>query len=145
MLTSETVIGIVLLCIAAALMLIIAWIGTSVEIFDGDLSIPFGGMAFIGALIVAAFPIVGFSLVGWNSEYMAYHSVSGSVQQIASRQIADGHGMSQRYVVTIDGQPYGIDDTRAALLKVGDHVSLDCTREFVWGSTNNGYACNWGE
>lgn len=51
--------------------------------------------------------------------------------------------MSTRYVVVIEGQPYGVDDTRAALLKVGDSVSLLCTKEFVWGSNNNGYACNW--
>jgi hypothetical protein len=147
MLTSGTIIGIVMLCVAAVLLVaaVIAWIGTSIEVFYGDLSVPFGGMAFVAALILAAFPIVGFSLVGWNSDYMAFHRVSGTVQQIASRQIADGKGMSQRFVVTIAGQPYAIDDTRAALLKVGDSVSLDCTREFVWGSTNNGYACNWGE
>jgi hypothetical protein len=146
MLTSGTVVGIVLLCIAAVLLVIalIAWIGTAIEVFDGDLSTLFGAMAFVAALIAAAFPIVGFSVVGWSPDYLAFHPVHGVVQQIASRQISEGKGMSQRYVFTIDGQPYGVDDTRAALVKPGDAVSLNCTREFVWGSTNNGYACNWG-
>jgi hypothetical protein len=47
-------------------------------------------------------------------------------------------------VFKINGQQYGVDDTRAALVKVGDTVNLNCTKQFVFGSTNNGYACNWG-
>jgi hypothetical protein len=147
MLTSGTIIGIVVLCIAALLALIgIALIISAIfgSSWDSEERGIWGGILVGGATILAIFPIVGFSVVGWNSDYMAYHTVSGKVDQVASRQIADGKGMSQRYVFTIAGQPYGVDDTRAALVKPGDAVTLNCTREFVWGSTNNGYACNWG-
>ena len=106
---------------------------------------------WIGAGSVALFaipmfilPIIGLSLVGFSGDYMAYKPVSGQVEQIASRQIASGKAMETRYVFQIDGEPYGVDDTRAALVKSGDNVSLNCVKEFVWGSTNNGYACNWG-
>lgn len=102
-----------------------------------------GGVLLIG-LPMAVLPLVGLSLVGFNSDYMSYKPVAGKVEQIASRQIADGKAMSQRFVFKINGQQYGIDDTRAALVKEGDTVNLNCTKEFVWGSTNNGYACNWG-
>jgi hypothetical protein len=137
MLTSGTIIRIVLLAIAALCLLL------AIAAFVVDE--PMGGISLLAvAVVLALFPLVGWALVGFNGEYMAYHPVSGKVDQIASRQIADGKGMSQRYVFTIGGQPYGVDDTRAALVKPGDTVSLNCVREFVWGSTNNGYACNWG-
>lgn len=103
-----------------------------------------GGFCLLAGLLMLVLPLVGLSLVGFNGDYMAYKPISGQVQDIASRQIADGKAMSTRYVLMIDGQPYGVDDTRAALVKEGDTVNLNCTKEFVWGSTNNGYACNWG-
>ena len=105
----------------------------------------FMGAGCVGALaLLMLLPIVGLSLIGFNPDYMAYKPVTGQVEQIASRQIASGSSMSTRYVFEIAGQPYGVDDTRAALVKPGDTVSLNCVKEFVWGSTNNGYACNWG-
>jgi hypothetical protein len=103
-----------------------------------------GGLGLALGLVMLVPPIVGLSMVNFDSDYMAYKPVSGKVEQIASRQIADGKSMSQRFVFKINGQQYGIDDTRAALVKEGDTVNLNCTREYVWGSTNNGYACNWG-
>ena len=96
---------------------------------------------FIPSLVV---PLIGFGIVNWNSDYLYLHNISGTVQQVASRQISDGKTMSTRYVFQINGQPYGVDDTRAALAKPGDHVTLNCTKEFVYGSTDNGWACNWG-
>jgi len=102
-----------------------------------------GGVALFALPAVIA-PLIGFSIVGWSSDYLTMKPVRGIVEDIASRQIASGKAMETRYVAVIDGQPYGIDDTRAALIKPGDTVSLNCTREFVYGSQDNGYACNWG-
>jgi hypothetical protein len=135
-LTFGTIIAIVLLGVAALAILI--------AIIAFVIDEPGTGLCFIGvALILALFPLIGWLQIGFNPEYMAYRHVEGNVEQVASRQIAEKGGMSQRYVVVIDGRPYAIDDTRAALLKAGDHISLQCVREFDWGSTDNGYACKW--
>lgn len=80
---------------------------------------------------------------------MSYHHqyrVTGTITHIASRLKEHGSGMSQRYVFSIKGLPsgYGVDDTRAALKKVGDHVDLMCQKEYVYNSIS-GYSCNWHE
>lgn len=143
MLTFSAIVGIVVLG-ASALALII---GILIFIFGdnayGDAAI-IGGFTVACALVVGFLSQIGFMAVGYNGDYAAYKPVSGQVQDIASRQIANGSTMSTRYVFQINGQPYGVDDTRAALVKKGDAVKLNCVKEFVWGSTNNGYACNWG-
>lgn len=136
MLTGMTIATIVVLAICGLAIII----GLIAAFFD-----PFVAATFIvPALIVAFLAQIGFMMVGYSSDYLAFKPVSGKVEQIASRQIADGKGMSQRFVFKINGQEYGVDDTRAALIKEGDAVNLNCTKQFVFGSTNNGYACNWG-
>lgn len=153
MLTSGTIAAIILipaggLITLVALVILIAGMRHEPNGFGYDdfrLNAGFGGgTALVVGLLLLVFPLIGLSLVGFNGDYMAYKPISGQVQDIASRQIADGKGMSTRYVVQINGAPYGVDDTRAALVKKGDTVNLNCVKEFVWGSTNNGYACNWG-
>jgi hypothetical protein len=136
MLTSGTTIGLVVL----ALCVLVLIAGLILILVDGELA----AMFIVPALIFGFISQIGFMVVGYNSDYLMYKPVAGKVDQIASRQIADGNGMSQRFVFQINGQPYGVDDTRAALVKEGDTVNLNCTKTFVWGSTNNGYACNWG-
>lgn len=106
-------------------------------------------MATLFALLiwgVIAVPTFFLTCFPVNAEYLQWRPVSGEVTQIASRQVADGKGMSQRYVVILDGghQAYAIDDTRAATLSKGDHVDLMCTREWQWASTP-GYACRWNQ
>lgn len=145
MLTGGTIWGIIALITGAIFLLLALFALFGMIRWGWDEFAPvLGGLSFLCSLPALIIPLIGFGLVGWNSDYLAYHPVSGTVQQMASRQIADGKSMSTRYVAVINGQPYGIDDTRAALLKAGDHVDLNCTKEYQWGSTNNGYACNWG-
>jgi hypothetical protein len=138
MLTFGTIFAIVILALCA-----LALVGGLISFFIEDGWVV-GAFLVPGALVLAFITQIGFMMVGYNSDYMAYKPVSGKVEQIASRQIADGKGMSERFVFKINGQQYGVDDTRAALVKVGDTVNLNCTKQFVFGSTNNGYACNWG-
>ena len=137
MLTFGTICGIVMLALCA-LALIVGIIAFAMHEAET------GFVFVISALVVGFITQVGFMAVGYSGDYLAYKPVSGKVEQIASRQIADGKGMSQRFVFKINGQEYGVDDTRAALINEGEPVNLNCTKQFVWGSTNNGYACNWG-
>ena len=152
MLTPGTITGIVFMALGVLSIGLIAWLlyrGFDERSYGSYVDDGFGwflgaGMASLFALPAIICPLVGFGIVGWSSDYLTFKPVHGTVQEIASRQIADGKAMSTRYVAVIDGQPYGIDDTRAALIKPGDTVSLNCTRQFVYGSQDNGYACNWG-
>lgn len=108
--------------------------------YDGA-SLSLGG----GVLIVLATAIIaGICYWPWDGSFHSVYRVHGTVTQVASRQISDGKGMSTRYVFVIDGQPYGVDDTRAALTRVGDTVTLKCTKEYVYQSVP-GWACNWDE
>jgi len=145
MLTSGTIAAIILIPIGTAgIALSVVLLKKSFSQNDPeDYWIGSGAVALF-AIPMLILPLIGLSLVGFSGDYMAYKPVSGQVEQIASRQIASGKAMETRYVFQINGEPYGVDDTRAALVKSGDNVSLNCVKEFVWGSTNNGYACNWG-
>ena len=99
---------------------------------------------WIGAIGIAlTLGMAGLLTIPWDAEYHQWRPVSGTVEEIGARMVRDGKGMSERYVLTIDGRPYGVDDTRAATLKVGDQVSLMCKREWQWAA-NSGYGCRWG-
>lgn len=80
----------------------------------------------------------------YDSEFHQWRTVSGEVDRVESRLIADGDGMSERYIVTIDGLPFAVDDTRAALLGKGDDVRLACKREWQYAA-ESGWGCRWGQ
>lgn len=99
------------------------------------------GMGFFVLLVASA--IFTATWFPFDMSFHRWYRVDGPVTEIANRQIAqDGGGMSTRYVFRINGAPYGVDDTRAALVKVGDTVHLKCKKEYVWNSVS-GWACNW--
>ena len=90
--------------------------------------------------------VLGFTawaLFPYDSQYHQWRTVHGKVEKVSHRLIGSGSGMEERYVVIIDGQPFGIDDTRASLLSVGDTVDLKCKREWQY-QANSGWACRWG-
>jgi hypothetical protein len=101
-----------------------------------------------GVIVLIVFVIVlGFTLLAffpYKAEYHQWRTVEGTIQDIGSRQISDGKAMSTRYVFVIDGQPYGVDDTRASVAKKGDHVRLSCIKEWQWASVP-GWACRWNQ
>lgn len=98
----------------------------------------------MGGLVALLVTVAIFLWAMWpfNSEYHQWRAVNGTVEKISSRMVSSDSSMSQRYVVVIDGQAFGVDDTRASLLKKGDKVSLKCKRDFVFQSTS-GWVCNW--
>lgn len=91
--------------------------------------------------------IVGVIYWPWKAEYHQYRSVHGTVASVANRFVGDGKSTSQKFVITLTsgGQQYGVTDTRAALLKPGDPVSLRCIRVYEYGSNDAGYDCKWGQ
>lgn len=103
--------------------------------------LPFGIMLIVAALFCALG--TAFGSFPFNSEYHQWRPVSGTVQQVSSRLVGSGKTVNQRFVVLINGQPFGVDDTRASLLKPGDHVDLVCKKEWQYAA-KSGWGCNWG-
>jgi hypothetical protein len=106
------------------------------------------GWVVIGCAVVTQI-IVAISMWPYKYEYHHYVTKSGSVEQISKRIISNGdNGISERYVIKMYGDPfpYGIDDTRASLLKVGEHVAIKCKKEhqFFQPYNQDGWACRWG-
>lgn len=98
----------------------------------------------VGCPIVAALTLIvtAAALFPYEVQYHQFRDVSGVVTDVGHRQIADGKGMSERYVFVIDGARYGVDDTRASLVKIGDRVELSCIKTWEWAATP-GDVCRW--
>ena len=99
-------------------------------------------LVLLNLAIVAAVVLIVASMYPFSAEYHQIRTVHGAVQEVGHRQISDGNSMSERYVLVIDGRPFGVDDTRASVVKPGDVVTLGCTREFEY-SSEPGWACRW--
>lgn len=88
----------------------------------------------------------------WPLKYEYHHWVEkrGVVSDKNSRIFSTGSGddraINQRIVLVVNGQPLGVDDTRATLAKKGDVVSLRCKKEhqFQQPYEADGWSCRWG-
>ena len=102
------------------------------------------GMLRLGVVVATLVIAVGL-LVGmypYSSEYHQWRDVSGTAESIDKRLVSAGEGMSERFVITIDGQPFGVDDTRAAAANEGDTVNLRCKKEWQYAASD-GWGCRW--
>lgn len=98
--------------------------------------------------ILAVATAVAWLWASWPLAYDYHHWVdkSGRVERVSQRLVSNGsNGMSQKFVVVIDGKPYGIDDTRAALIHKGDMVRLRCKKAYQYGVSRSahGWDCRW--
>ena len=102
------------------------------------------GVAAAALVIIVAFTAWGF--YPYKAEYHQWATTSGAVTDINSRLIGtDGSGLTERFVVTLDGVgDRACDDTRCASVKVGDVLTLSCKREWQFSGTD-GYGCNFVE
>jgi hypothetical protein len=98
-------------------------------------------VAFAVLLVIALSPLAYYP---YKVEFHQWRPVTGKVTEVSKRLIAQDKSMSERYVLVIDGQPYGVDDTRASLVKVGDTVSLSCKRDWQYASVP-GWVCRWNQ
>ena len=113
------------------------------DAFDPGEMLVFGGTSTLIGAVILGLLLSPLGMYPYDSEYHQWREVSGTVERIESRQIADGNGMSERYVFVIAGQPFGIDDSRAAVAEEGDTVTLRCKREWQYAS-ESGWGCRWG-
>lgn len=111
--------------------------------FFKGLGIASGGVAVLLAVVMAMPVPVGFW--GLRSEWHQWRPVGGSVASISSRLLAgDNGGATQRFVVQFadSDKQYACDDTRCALVKVGDVLHLSCKRHWQYSGLS-GYDCNY--
>lgn len=145
--TGGTIIGYVILAICLLLCLGAVVLG-AFGVYERDRT----GWAGVAGGILGAAVVLGCWWWGMaftlSSDYHAWNVKEGKVDRVAKRLVSTGDkGVGERYVVTIDGQPYGIDDTRAALVRPGDTVSLRCKKDFQWGVPReaHGWVCRWNK
>lgn len=130
-------VGIPLLVLGALITLALL---AAVIVGDIDIKIP-AGIFLVCALLIMGIGVAAYYPFG--SEWHSNYRVTGTVQETNKRLIADGDSMSERYVLNIDGKPFGVDDTRASLVKPGDKVTLICNKEWQYAA-EAGWACRWG-
>jgi hypothetical protein len=142
--TGGTVGGLVALVLCLAFGRVIYWFTT--DQYSADQS------HRTGLIVTAIWALVCVGVWWWamaftlSGDYHAWTVKEGTAEKVAKRLIATDNGMSERYVVTMgDGQPYGIDDTRATLIEEGDRLSLRCKKDYQWGVPReaHGWACRW--
>jgi nitrogen fixation-related uncharacterized protein len=98
-----------------------------------------GGIVSLVLVVIAT----GWFMWPWKAEYHQWRDTSGTVVAVDSRLLSDGHGTTQRFVVTLDGdRQRACDDTRCAQVKPGDDLTLKCKRAWQWAATP-GWDCNF--
>jgi len=145
----DMLIGAPLLGVVLTALLVMAVLGWWSAIRDGGTN-KYGWtaqrMAATWSTVALAFllPLALLAYYPYKAEYHQWRTVDGTVSEVGNRLLGTGSGMEQRYVLVIDGQPYGVDDTRASLVKVGDEVHLRCIRDWQYASTP-GWVCRWNQ
>lgn len=139
-----SLIGLPIAALIVLICLVTIWIGT-LGIRDHD---EFGWSFVIGGALVALITVgvTGALMWPWKHDYHFWVDKGGVVEQVSKRLVPAGEkSMQEKYVFVIDGRPYGVLDTRAALVKVGDRVDIACKRAFEWGvpQSANGWDCKW--
>lgn len=101
------------------------------------------GVGAVGLLITVAAAAIAF--YPYDMQYHRYKPVTGTVEESTARMLASGDGGStQQFAVRFVGSPqvYRCDDTRCALVKPGDRLSLNCIRDYEYASTS-GWRCRF--
>jgi len=99
----------------------------------------------IGAAVLSAVILLIYVAVMWplNGAYHQWRSTSGTVESVASRQVANDKAMETKYVIKfVNGGERGCLDTRCALIKPGDQLELKCKKIWQWSATA-GFDCNY--
>lgn len=111
--------------------------------FADEPGIGVGSLAVLLVLVGVALSPLGY--YPYKAEYHQWRSTSGVVAEVNKRLVSDGDkGMNEKIVVRYkdsDGA-YGCEDTRCALLKVGDTLDLKCKRAWQYASVS-GYDCRF--
>lgn len=118
---------------AATLLLRLA----AADSFDQDAAEKRGGAGLFILLATTLTVILAVGFYPYSWEYHSWRPVSGTVDQVNSRLIAGDNSTDQKFVVVFTGDrtPYGVTDTRMALIHSGDQLSITCKKSFQWFGT----------
>lgn len=103
---------------------------------------------FATTMVVTIITLAAWLWGSWPLSYNYHHWITkqGRVEQkVGSRFIAQDHGTTQKFVVVLNGHAYGVNDTRASLLRRGDFVRLRCKKAYEFGTPRHsqGWDCKW--
>lgn len=130
---------------AICVLVMIGAILTTRDSYDAGLGWGIAVTSFVCLLLTA----VVYVWATWPFAYEYHHWIDKKVHVAASssRLLTDGDGnINQKFVVRDErGTFYGINDTRGALVKEGDTVSLRCKRAYDYGvpRSSHGWDCKW--
>lgn len=143
MLSSITLgaVGAYVLAVVLILVFVVALITATAE--NGALGAI--GVGFCGVVVAVLWWWgMAFTLSG---DYHAWNDKTGVVVEKNKRIVPAGDkGIQERFVLRFaDGQLYGVDDTRASLIKRGQRVRLKCKKDYQWGvpRSSHGWACRY--
>jgi hypothetical protein len=103
----------------------------------------------IGGFVVLLLTFGAWLWASWPLAYDYHHWVDQTVkvEEVSKRQVSNGDkGMYEKFVVRDEsGAMYGIDDTRASLIKQGDTVHVRCKKAYQYGVSRgaHGWDCRW--
>jgi hypothetical protein len=111
-----------------------------------DASIALGVSIVCAVGLVAVVGVSAWAFYPYEAEYHRWEPKSGVVEDVGRRLLPAGEGMQEKIVVRFegDGQEYGIEDTRAALLERGDELTITCKRVWQYAG-EDGFDCRWVE
>jgi hypothetical protein len=139
-------VGIVLLSLSALVYAVALGVGAFIAFRADDRRS--GGYVIAGstAVMVVILAVTWWSFYPLKAEYHQWRQHSGTVSAISSRLLSSSTGKSteQKFVVRFVGSnlEYGVNDTRAATVKVGDQLTVTCKRTWQYSGTD-GYDCNY--
>ena len=93
-------------------------------------------------VLVATLVITAWGYFPYKMEYHHWTTVQGTVTQVGNRILGSSSSLQQKYVVVVNGQEYGCEDTRCALIKKGDTIELSCKRVWQYAGVD-GYDCSF--
>ena len=134
----------ILIGLPVTMILLVGFAITAIALFKTEEG--YGETTFLAWMAVVAGAVTliigALAFFPYAKPYHYWEPISGTVASIDSRMVKDGDGMSERYVFKIGDDFYGVDDTRASTVKVGDEVRLSCIKEWQWQAAP-GWGCRW--
>lgn len=129
---------VVAICLIVGVALIYLGVRTDNSYGDGSF-LMWGGIA----TVVITVGIAAYGFYPYSGEYHRWHETSGKVTEVSSRFLGGDKSTTQKFVVRFaNGDERGCLDTRCALVKVGDRLTLTCKRQWQFAG-QDGWDCNY--
>lgn len=141
-----TAIGIPVLIVITIIIALFAWKSYRLPYRDNYKDMSYWGIGRWVFSILLVILLIGAPLGSfpWSMQYHRYQYKTGTVVDVSSRILGgDSASPSQKFVVRFGpNEEFGCNDTRCALIKVGDIVELSCLRIWQYNGTD-GWDCDF--